>query len=34
MKKDYFQSLPKPTELKNEAYNAYLVSVQRIFAEV
>lgn len=32
MKKDYLQTLPKPTDIKNEAYNAYYGSVQKIFA--
>lgn len=34
MKRQYLQTLPKPTNIKNEAYNAYLADVQQIFAKI
>ncbi len=34
MKREYLQTLPKPTDIKNEAYNTYLSSVQQLFAKI
>ena len=34
MKREYLQSLPKPTDIKNEAYNVYLTSVQALFTDI
>ena len=31
MKKDYFQSLPKPKEIQKSAYASYLPKIQHIF---
>ena len=34
MKREYLQTLPKPTDIKNEAYNTYLSSVQQLFNKI